>query len=107
MKKLLMFTALAFCFTCESLAIELVCKGAQSQNPSQRAVQVDCNNRKDVVDKLGSAWQTLRKQGIGGSSEDMCWQPFNRVKELHPSISMDGIASTFLMQCNMALQYVK
>ena len=107
MKKILIFLALVFCLSGESLAIELVCKGSQQRDPSQRMVQVDCTDRQDVVGKLGAAWQTLRKQGIGGSSEDMCWKPFNRVKELHPSISMDGIASTFLMQCNMALQYVK
>ena len=107
MKNLLFFICLLLCFLGESLAIELVCKGGQPNNPGQKIVQVDCTNRKEVIDMLGSAWRTLRKEGIGGSSEDMCWRPFNRAKELHPSISMDGIASTFLAECNMALQYVK
>ncbi len=89
------------------LAIELVCKGEQQNDPSQKMVQVDCSNRKAVIDMLGSAWRALRKEGIGGSTEDMCWRPFNRAKELHPSIDMNGIASTFLSECNIGLQYLK
>lgn len=88
-------------------AIELVCKGSQQRSPNQRPIAVDCNDRKAVIDALGAAWSTLRKERIGGQTEDMCWKPFNRAKELHPSISFNGIAPTFFMECNMALQYVK
>jgi hypothetical protein len=106
MRNTITLICLSICIFCDSLAVELVCKGEQQNDPSQKMVQVDCTNRKAVIDVLGSAWRTLRKEGIGGSTEDMCWRPFNRAKELHPSISMNGIASTFLAECNMALQYI-
>lgn len=88
-------------------AIELVCKGDERQSPQQRPIYVDCSSRKAVIDTLGAAWTTLRRERIGGSTEDMCWNPYKEAKELHPSIPMDGIAQTFFMQCNMALEYVK
>lgn len=88
-------------------AIELVCKGRQPQKSNQRAIYVDCSDRKAVIDSLGAAWSTLRKERIGGQTEDMCWKPYNRAKELHPSIQFNNIAPTFFMECNMALQYVK
>ena len=89
------------------LAVQLVCKGQQPQMQNQKPIYVDCSNRKEVIDTLGGAWNELRKQQIGGSTEDMCWKPYQRAKEMHPSIQFDGIAQTFFMQCNMALQYVK
>ena len=86
---------------------EIVCKG-QQPNPQHKTVWVDCNNRKQVVDTLGSAWRTLRQQGIGGHAEDMCWESFNDAKALHPSLGMNaGLASSFLLRCNMSLQYVQ
>ena len=94
-------------FASNVFAVQLVCKGYQPQMQNQKPIYVDCTNRKAVIDRLSSAWSTLRKQGIGGSTEDMCWDPYNRAKEMHPSIRFDNIASTFFMQCNMALQYVK
>jgi hypothetical protein len=93
--------------TSNVFAMELVCKGQQPRMQNQRVIYVDCSNRKEVIDILGAAWRELRKQQIGGSTEDMCWKPFQRAKEMHPSIQFDGIAPTFFMQCNMALQYVK
>ena len=83
---------------------ELVCAG-QSPRSNHKAVVVDCSNRKAVIDALQSAWSTLRGQGIGGTAEDMCWKPYSKAKELHPSIQMQGIAGTFFMQCNTSLQY--
>ena len=94
-------------FASNVFAVQLVCKGYQPQMQDQRPIYVDCTNRKAVIDALSSAWSTLRKQGIGGRTEDMCWDPYNRAKEMHPSIQFDNIAPTFFMQCNMALQYVK
>ena len=90
-----------------SQAVELICKGDQSRMQNQRPYYVDCTNRKEVIDALGSAWRTLRHEKIGGSTEDMCWKPFQKAEGLHPSIQMNGIAQSFFMQCNMALQYVK
>lgn len=88
-------------------AIELVCKGDDRQNPQQRPIYVDCNSRRAVIDTLGAAWTTLRRERIGGETEDLCWRPYKEAKELHPSIPMEGIAQTFLMQCNMALEYIR
>lgn len=88
-------------------AIELVCVGHQAQASNQRTIQVDCSDRKKVIDTLHSAWVTLRKERIGGNTEDMCWKPYNTARDIHPSIAMNNIAPTFLMQCNMALQYIK
>ena len=48
----------------------------------------------------------LRKERIGGSTEDMCWKPYQRAIEMPPSISFAQVAPTFFVQCNMALQYV-
>jgi hypothetical protein len=105
MKKFILF-AIFFWLT-SAHSIELVCKGDSQRNSQQRAVFVNCSDRKEVIDMLGSAWQTLRKEKIGGSTEDMCWDPYKRAKDMHPSISFNGIAQTFFAQCNMALQYVK
>ena len=85
---------------------ELVCAGSAAQS-SHTTIKVDCSNRQAVVEILGKAWNTLRQQGIGGSTENLCWDPYQRVRELHPAISIDGIAETFFMQCNMALQYAR
>ena len=74
---------------------------------NQKQIFVNCANRKEVVDILGWGWQKLRQQGIAGVTEDMCYKPYIRAKELHPSISFDGVAQTFLMECNMGLQYLK
>lgn len=106
MKKIfLVFASLLFISNVS--AVQLVCKGYQPQMQDQKPIYVDCSNRKTVIDVLGASWSTLRKQGIGGSTEDMCWDPYNRAKEMHPSIPFDNIAPTFFMQCNMALQYIK
>ena len=107
MKNKIYFVAFVLFFSLNAVATELVCEGSQARDPGQKPVFVNCKDRKAVIDMLGSAWRTLRQQGIGGSMEDMCWSPFNKAKEIHPSIDMQGIAPTFFMQCNMALQYVK
>ena len=88
-------------------SLELLCNGEKPRLQNQKQIFVNCSNRKEVIDILGWSWQKLRQQGIAGVTEDMCWKPYNRAKELHPSIPFDGIAQTFLKECNMALQYVK
>ena len=106
MKKYIFSISLIF-FACSSNAIELVCKGQQQRDSSQRLISVDCNNRKEVIEFLESSWRLLRKERIGGQMEDMCWKPFQQAEAMHPSISFNGIAPTFFAQCNMALAYVK
>ena len=88
-------------------SLELLCNGEKPRLQNQKQIFVNCSNRKEVIDILGWSWQKLRQQGIAGVTEDMCYKPFKRAKELHPSIPFDGIAQTFLMECNMALQYIK
>ena len=88
-------------------SLELLCNGEPPRLQNQKQIFINCSNRKEVIDILGWGWQKLRQQGIAGVTEDMCWKPYNRAKELHPSIPFDGIAQTFLIECNMALQYVK
>ncbi len=88
-------------------SLELLCSGEQPRLQNQKQIFVNCANRKEVVDILGWGWQKLRQQGIAGVTEDMCYKPYIRAKELHPSISFDGVAQTFLMECNMGLQYLK
>ena len=88
-------------------SLELLCNGEKPRLQNQKQIFVNCSNRKEVIDILGWGWQKLREQGIAGVTEDKYQKPYNRAKELHPSITFDGIAQTFLMECNMALQYVK
>ncbi|MEO0048641.1 MAG: hypothetical protein RLZZ410_1600 [Pseudomonadota bacterium] len=106
MKKIALIGFLmTLCFSAQ--ALELVCKGYQPRASNQRPIYVDCSDRKAVIDSLGAAWSTLHKERIGGQTEDMCWRPYNRAKEMHPSIQFNNIAPTFFMECNMAMQYVK
>lgn len=90
-------------------AAELVCEGFPPKDSSQRLIFIDCDSRKEVVDILRSAWMTLRREGIGGYSEDLCWQPYETAREIHPSVNMGstGLARSFLDQCNMSLKYIK
>lgn len=106
MKTILLSASLLGCMSAAH-AVELVCKGYQPQGNQQRTIYIDCTNRKAVIDALGGAWRTLRQERIRGTTEDMCWKPYKRAEELHPSIPFDNIATTFFMECNMALQFVK
>ncbi len=102
---LLTFASTVFPLT-SNAGLQLVCKG----HPPERhhtAVNVDCSNRKAFIDKLGSAWQTLRENAIGGSLDDMCWKAFNEAKGLHPSISFENVSDAFLARCNLGLAYIE
>ena len=100
-------TVAFFFATPVSAGYELVCDG-RSPSSSNTPITVDCSNRRAVVETLKKAWTTLRQQGIGGNMEIMCWNPYQQVKKLHPSIPLnDGIAETFFMQCNTALEYAE
>jgi hypothetical protein len=106
MHKLLTF-ALWLIISANSYAgTELVCKGHQPLS-NNKAVYVNCSDRKEFVETLGVAWRTLRKNSIGGTTEDLCWEAYKDAKDMHPSISFDNISDSFLMRCNMGLAYVK
>lgn len=86
--------------------VELVCKGFQQQT-NNRSIYVNCSDRKEFIEALGSAWHTLRKNYIGGTMEELCWNAYSDAKSMHPSISFDNISNGFLSRCNMGLAYVK
>jgi hypothetical protein len=65
------------------------------------------NDRKEFVEALSHAWQTLRKNYIGGTAENLCWEAYNDAKDIHPTISFSNISDSFLMRCNMGLAYIK
>ena len=109
MKKSLLLSAVCTCVTfllsgTAFAGFELVCKGSRPQTNNQ-TVFVDCNNRKEFIDMLGSAWQTLRDNSIGGTMEDLCWQAYSDAKDMHPSIRFENISDAFLGRCNMGLEY--
>ena len=90
----------------QGVGFELVCLGRQPRS-TLNIINVDCSNRQSVVQALEDSWLLLRSKSIGGTFEDLCWEPYNRAKEIPPTLSMVNIAPTFFMQCNMALQYAK
>jgi hypothetical protein len=98
----LLYLYTASCFG----ATELVCSGQQTSY-GRTSIEVDCSNRFAVVESLKQVWFTLRQNNIGGSLEEMCWEAYNDAKDLHPSISFEGITDSFFMRCNMGLEYVK
>ena len=85
---------------------ELVCKGNQPLS-NNKSIYVNCSDRKEFVENLGAAWRTLRKNSIGGTTEDLCWEAYKDARDMHPSISFDNISDSFLIRCNMGLAYVK
>ena len=105
-KKFIQLASILLLCTNAQAGYELVCKG-QQQRSQNKAIVIDCSDRQAVVESLKRGWMTLRSQGIGGSTEDLCWKPYNSAKDIHPSINMSSIAPTFFLQCNMALQYLK
>ena len=86
--------------------LEMVCQGGTPQS-TRKIVYVNCTDRVAFINALGTAWNTLRKNQIGGSLEDTCFQAYDQAKNLHPSISLNGITGGFLLRCNQGLEYVK
>ena len=87
--------------------IELVCADAVMQD-SQMQIKVDCNNRQRLIARLKQSWLAIRRNSIGGTLENLCWEAYNQARDLHPAVSMNsGIAYSFLTRCNLGLQYVK
>ena len=88
-------------------AFVLVCQGGQSIDPSQRAVYVDCNNKEDIVNTLGAAWQFLRKNGADRWAEDMCWKSYSSAQKLYPMQVHPDFGTKLFNQCNIATQNYK
>ena len=86
--------------------LEMVCQGGTPQS-TRKIIYINCTDRAAFITALGTAWNTLRKNQIGGSLEDMCFQAYDQAKNLHPSISLNGITGGFLTRCNQGLEYVK
>jgi hypothetical protein len=105
-QKLLISSFLITISMAANAGIELVCKGRSPQS-SNKPIYLNCSDRKEFVETLGSAWRTLRKNSIGGTTEDLCWEAYKDAKDMHPSISFDNISDSFLIRCNMGLAYVK
>jgi hypothetical protein len=85
----------------------LVCKGSAPEAERRRTIYVDCNSRIAVVTALENAWQELRRQKIAGATEDMCWNPYNKAKEMPPSVASQNYAASFLSWCNNGLQFIE
>ena len=86
---------------------ELVCEGYPPPNSGHKLLSIDCNNRKIFIGTLKDSWLSLRRGGIGGTLENLCYEAYTDAKELHPSISFLNISESFLMRCNMGLGYVQ
>ena len=86
---------------------ELACDGYPPQNSPHKLISIDCSNREIFIGTLRDSWLSLRRQGIGGTIENLCWEAYNDAKDLHPSISFLSVSESFLMRCNMGLAYLQ
>ena len=86
---------------------ELACDGYPPQNSPHKLISIDCSNREIFIGTLRDSWLSLRRQGIGGTLENLCWEAYNDAKDLHPSIGFLSVSGSFLMRCNMGLAYAK
>lgn len=84
--------------------VELLCEGAKPRNSDRKIIKIDCTDKNEVVDVLGDAWQSIRRQGASGRVEDLCWEPYQRIKEMDPrhTFSKNWIQPQ-LNICNLAL----
>jgi hypothetical protein len=98
--------AFMLCFGTAHAGYVISCNNEQ---PSMgvNTIFVDCSSRRDVLRGIGIGWKLMREQGIRGGVEDLCYRPYTQLQELHPAISMRGIAQTFIMQCNLGLRYLE
>jgi hypothetical protein len=86
---------------------ELACEGYPPPNSGHKLLSIDCNNRKIFIGMLKDSWLSLRRGGIGGTLENLCYEAYTDAKELHPSISFLSVSESFLMRCNMGLAYLQ
>lgn len=105
-KKGLWLIALMLCLGTVRAEYIISCNNVQP-SIGVNTIFVDCSSRQDVLRGIGLGWKLMREQGIRGGVEDLCYRPYSQLQELHPSISMRGIAQTFIMQCNLGLRYLE
>jgi hypothetical protein len=98
--------AFMLCFGTAHAGYVISCNNEQP-NMGVNTILVDCSSRRDVLRGIGIGWKLMREQGIRGAVEDLCYRPYSQLQELHPAISMRGIAQTFIMQCNSGLRYLE
>lgn len=98
--------AFMLCFGTAHAGYVISCNNEQP-NMGVNTIFVDCSSRRDVLRGIGIGWKLMREQGIRGGVEDLCYRPYSQLQELHPAISMRGIAQTFIMQCNSGLRYLE
>ncbi len=72
-------------------------------------VNVNCQNRYEVVEKIRVAWLKLRNAGgVAGAYADVCFDSFKLVKELNPAITINaGIIQPQLNACNVGLREIR
>ena len=104
--KFLLAVGLMSCFSTVRAGYVISCNNEQP-NMEVNTIFVDCSSRRDVLRGIGIGWKLMREQGIRGGVEDLCYRPYSQLQELHPAISMRGIAQTFIMQCNSGLRYLE
>ena len=87
-------------------SVELVCDGYRQRDPYQRKVVVDCDNRDEALAYLLAAFRLIREKQFPTYMEDMCWRPYNTIKEYPPQAYQEGMANSFFGQCNQALSQI-
>lgn len=88
-------------------AVELVCDGYRQRDPYQRKVVVDCGDRDEALAYLLAAFRLIREKQFPTYMEDMCWRPYNTIKEYPPQAYQEGMANSFFGQCNQALSQIE
>ena len=72
-------------------------------------VNVNCQNKSEVLEKMRVAWLKLRNAGgVAGAYGDVCFDSFKLVKDLNPAITIDaGIMQPQLNACNAGLRELR
>lgn len=72
-------------------------------------VNVNCQSKSEVVEKMRSSWIRLRNAGgIAGAYADICFDALKRVQDLNPAITINaGIMQPQLNACNAGLRELK
>lgn len=72
-------------------------------------VNVNCQNKNEVIEKMRSAWLRLRNAGgMPAAYSDTCFDAFKRVQELNPAITINaGIMQPQLNACNAGLRELR
>jgi hypothetical protein len=72
-------------------------------------VNVNCQNKSEIIEKMRTAWLKLRNAGgIAGAYADVCFDSFKLVKELNPAVTINaGIIQPQLNACNVGLREIR